>query len=267
MKFSVQRRSHPNLPKYPKDDFTYANTFAIEMQKELGTFCKSVILVGSAARSETMHAHDVDVLIIIDDLTSILTPEVIESYRVITEMTAARISKRIHITTMKLTNFWDYVRHGDPIAVNMLRDGVPLYDVGIFEPAQQLLFTGRIKPTKEAVWNYMARSPITMQNADWHVTQAVLDLYWAVIDAAHAALMKYGCIPETPVHVSDLIMSTLVKKKLCSSNEAKTMDFFYKLGKKITHREISQCSGKEYDGYKKMAHDFIEAMRKIVKSN
>ena len=165
---------------------------------------------------------------------------------------------------MKLTNFWDYVRNGDPIVTNMLRDGVPLLDVGIFEPLQSLLFEGRIKPTKESVWVYYTRAPTTILNAEWHVLQAALDLYWAVVDAAHAALMKVGEVPPSPSHIASLMDKKLVKERLCSKRSSDTMDFFYKLSKKITHRELQKITGKEFDDYKKRAEEFIKDMEKII---
>ncbi len=267
MKFQIEERKHPNISNYDVEDFRLAKKFAGELQKELGEFLKAVILFGSSARKEkeqSVHERDIDVLLVINDLTLILSQEVIQAYRIITEKTASGISKRLHITTLKLTSFWDYIRNGDPLAVNMLRDGVPLYDSGFFEPLQALLFQGKIKPTKESIWSYFSRAPATLQNADWHLLQATIDLYWAVIDSAHASLMKLGELPTAPSHVAELIDKTIVKKGILNRKYAKTMDFFYKLSKKITRREIQRISGKEYDIYKAMAEDFVRAMKKIV---
>ncbi len=272
MEFKVKQRRHPNAPRYPTDDYHLAEKFSILLKKELGDFIKAVVLFGSAARAvehrvkpdKTLHEHDIDVLTIVNDLTMVMSPEVVEAYRVITENTAAKVSRRLHITTMKLTSFWEYVRNGDPIAINMLRDGVPLQDVGIFEPMQMLLFQGRIRPTKESVWNYYARAPATLANADWHVLQATVDLYWAVVDAAHAALMKMGEVPPSPEHVSDLIYAKLVKPGLVAKQYADTMKFFYELSKKIIHREVSDIPGKTFDQYKVLAKDFVNAMRRVI---
>jgi hypothetical protein len=272
MEFKVKQRKHPNAPRYPTDDYNLADRFSVLIKKELGDFVKVVVLFGSAARAvehrvkpdKGLHEHDIDVLIVVNDLTMVMSPEVVEAYRVITENTASKISKRLHITTMKLTSFWEYLRNGDPIAVNMLRDGVPLQDVGIFEPMQMLLFQGRIRPTKESIWNYYARAPATLANANWHVLQATIDLYWAVVDAAHAALMQMGEVPPSPEHVADLINTKLVKPGFVSKRHADTMKFFYELSKKITHREIRDIPGKSFDQYKALADDFIAAMRRVI---
>lgn len=265
MDFNIKEREHPNIRNYSGDDYKIAKKFADQMQKELGDFLKAAILFGSTARKEKpLYERDIDVLMLINDLTLVLSPEVVQAYRVITERTASDISKRLHITTMKLTNFWEYVRNGDPLAVNMLRDGMPLHDVGIFEPMQMLLFQGRIRPTKESIYVYFARAPATLVNADWHILQATLDLYWAVVDAAHAALMKVGEVPPTPSHIAKMIYEKLVKKKLASKRAADTMDFFYTLSKKITHRETQKILGKEYDQYKEEAKAFVKEMEKVI---
>jgi uncharacterized protein (UPF0332 family) len=193
-----------------------------------------------------------------------LSPEVVQTYRVITEQIASKISKRLHITTIKLTSFWDYVRNADPIAINMLRDGLPLYDAGFFEPMQQLLFQGRIRPTREAVWSYFARAPTTLRSSEWHLLQATIDLYWAAIDAAHAALMKLGDVPPTPAHVADMIDNRMVKTGVVNSRYVKIMKNLYALNKKIIHRELQAISGKEYDELRKQAQEFVKVMQKIV---
>jgi len=266
MKFSVKEQKHPNIARYPGSDLDLARKFASEMHKELGPFIKAAILFGSTAREEKplYGERDIDVLLVIDDLTQILSQEVVQSYRVITENVASRVSKRLHITTLKLTTFWDYVRIGDPIAINMLRDGVPLHDTGFFEPAQHLLFQGRVRPTRESIWTYFSRAPATLGNADWHILQATLDLYWAVTDAAHAALMHIGEVPPTPGHMAELIDKRLCREGHLPQKYAKTMRDFFVLQKRIIHRELQKVTGREYDQYKKDAEDFVKTMQGIV---
>ncbi|MBW3016279.1 hypothetical protein KY309_01580 [Candidatus Woesearchaeota archaeon] len=269
MEFKVHYKEHPNVPKYQTTDYDFAKKFAEAMHKEMADSVKPVILFGSTAREQKplYGERDIDVLIIINDLTLILSNEVIQAYRVITEKTASKISKRLHITTLKMTSFWEYIRNGDPIAINMLRDGVPLYDSGFFEPVQQLLFQGRIRPTRESIWTYFARAPETIHNADWHVLQATLDLYWAVVDSAHAALMKMGEVPPTPGHIAELIQTKLVKPGHLPKKYAALMDTFFKLQKKIIHREIQSLTGKQFDDYKRQAEDFVKTMQKVVEKS
>jgi uncharacterized protein (UPF0332 family) len=103
-----------------------------------------------------------------------------------------------------------------------------------------------------------------LHNSKWHLIQATLDLYWAVIDAAHAALMQHGEIPPTPEHVADLLEQKLVKKKLLEHKYVSIMRHFYKTMKMITHREVKEVKGEEYDKYYKAAEDFVNRMREFI---
>lgn len=265
MEFKIKEKKHHNIPKYQDEDYKTAERFSDALKKELGDFLKAVVLFGSAGRGEkTAYEKDIDVLIVINDLTIVVSPEVVEAYRIITERVAAGVSRRLHITTLKMSSLWDYMRSGDPIATNILRDGVPLYDTGFFEPMQVLLFQGRIRPTEESIWVYFSRAPTTLLNSRWHMLQATLDLYWAVVDAAHAALMRLGEVPPAPSEVAGLINRKMVKPKLVSKKYADTMEFFYSLSKKITHRQLQDVKGEQYEKYYRQANDFVNKMQHII---
>ena len=114
MKFDLPRREHPNLEKYEKHDVNLSYRFANEIYKEMGGLIRGVIIFGSTARKTTTPKSDIDILVIIDDLTIGLSPEVLEAYRVIVNKTIVHVSTRLHITTLRFTSFWDYMRIGDP---------------------------------------------------------------------------------------------------------------------------------------------------------
>ncbi len=105
---------------------------------------------------------------------------------------------------------------------------------------------------------------MTLLNSRWHVLQATLDLYWAVIDAAHAALMRKDVVPPTPEHVAEMLDKIYVRHKLLDKKYVETMNRFYRLSKLITHREIRDIKGAEYEQYYKEADEFIRQMRKLV---
>ena len=264
MKFDIPRKEHPNIEKYERHDVDTAHKFANEIYKEMGALIRAVVIFGSAARKKVTSKSDIDVLVIIDDLTISLSPEVVNAYRVIVNKTIVKVSTRLHITTLRFTSFWDYIRNGDPIGINILRDGVALIDSGFFDPLQALLKKGKIRPTSESIWTYYIRAPNTLHNSRWHLLQATIDLYWAVIDAAHAVLMKHGEIPPTPEHVADLLEQKLVKKRLLEKKYVTTMRNFYKIMKMITHREIKEIKGEEYEHYYKTAEDFVNRMREFI---
>ena len=265
MDFKIKKKEHWNIKSYGTEEFKLAQKLSESLTKELTSLLSAVVLFGSSTSTEkVMHEKDIDMLLVVNDVSTILSPEVSEAFRIIVEKKSSKLSRRFHINTMKLSNFWDYVRLGDPIAINMLRDGVPLYDTGIFEPVQQLLFQGRIRPTKEAVWIYWSRAPNTMQNAKWHLLQAMVDLYWAAIDSAHAALMRIGETPPSPSHVADMLQEKFVNTKLLDKRYVDVMRNLYKTAKMITHREVTEVTGDAYDRYLESTKEFIEQMKRLV---
>lgn len=267
MKVNVSKRENPNKGKYNKTDLDMAYEFTKKIYKEFGTkFIKAVVLFGSRSRDITKESTkgDIDILIVVDDTSIMISSEIAEAYRVIVERLINETSTKLHIVTLRLTNFWEYVRTGDPVAINILRDGVALVDTGFFDPLQILLRQGRIRPTRESVWAYFSRSPRTLFNSKWHLLQATLDLYWAVIDAAHAALMSLGEVPPSPEHVADVMEEAMVKKKLLDKKYVSVMRNFYTLSKMITHSEINSIKGEEYDGYYQQAEDFVNRMKRFI---
>jgi len=264
MEFKIGKKRNENIHRYPTDDVKIANGFAGKLRRELGDFLKGVILFGSIVRREATAKSDIDVLVVTDDVSFQLTDALIETYRVIVENVITRVSKKLHVTSMTLTSFWEYAKAGDPVVVNILRDGVALYDMGFFDPLQRLLKQGRIRPSEESVWRYFGRAPRTLVNSRWHLLQATLDLYWAVIDAAHAALMRKNEVPPTPDHVADLLEKIFVRQRLLEPNYVETMRKFYKISKMITHREIKEIKGQEYELYMKEAAGFVERMRVLI---
>ncbi len=264
MEFIIGRKTNENKIKYPTEDLQLAQKFAELLSKELGEFLSGVIVFGSSVRRESTVKSDIDVLVLTDDTKFSITEPLVEGYRIIVENTMMMVTPKLHVTSMTFTAFWEHVRAGDPVIVNILRDGVALFDRGFFEPLQALLQQGRIRPSEESIWKYYGRSPRTLLNSRWHVLQATLDLYWAVIDSSHAAIMRRGEVPPTPEHVADILDRFFVKHKLLEKKYVETMRKFYVIQKKITHREIREISGPEYEKLYLEAEDFVKRMRVLI---
>lgn len=267
MKFkeSKNERRAKLIDKYLSEDIELARKFAQVIYREFGTFIKAIVLFGSSVKNPGVKYRDLDILVILDDIQVIFSKELVETYRIITEKSIAAIDpKRLHIQSMKFTQFWEYVRAGDPVAINILRSGLALVDTGFFDPLQALLDQGRIRPSEESIYTYFTMAPASLHRSKQHLLTATIDLYWAAVDAAHAALMKVGEIPPSPDHVADLLERRLVRERHISKKYSDVMRKLFILSKRITHREIKEISGEEYDKYRKLAEIFVEGMKKFI---
>lgn len=247
-----------------ENDLNLAQKFSSQLKIEMGDLLKATILFGSAARGGASSESDIDIMLIINDLTVVLSEEVVTGLRIIIENVASKISDKFHITQMHLSEYWDYVRLGDPVIVNILRDGYAVYDDGFFQPTQMLLEQGKIRPSKEAVWSYYNRAPKTLKAAEDKLLHGIVDLYWACIDASHAALMHIDLLPGSPHKIADMLDEHFVSRGILESRYVKTMRTFYKLAKEIGHHQTNKLTPKEYGKYLDLARDYVKRMKFII---
>lgn len=266
MKFQIHYNEPRDITRqYQQEDFILAKEFASRLYKEFGEFIRAIVVFGSVAKGKAK-TGDIDILVILDDVRIQFTEDIVQTYRIITQKIIADTNKdRLHIQSMKFTSFWEYVRAGDPVATNILRYGIALIDTGFFDPLQMLLDQGRIRPTPESIAMYYSMAPRSLARAEDHLMSATIDLYWSVIDAAHAALMHHGEVPPSPEHVAEIMRATLIKEKKISSRSVRTMEELYALFKAITGRSKKRVSGQEYERYKKKAEMFVKEMDHFIR--
>jgi len=262
MEFDL-KRPKPTATNFSKTDLDIAYDYGKRAYKELGKLIRALVLFGSAGRHDKKHG-DIDILVVLDDVQMQLSQEMLEAYRIISEKLVGQTSRKLHITTLKFTTFWDLVRNGDPVGINILREGHAIIDTGFFEPMQALLYLGKIKPTSEAVHAYYAKAPRALMSARAHLLQGVLDMYWAVIDSTQAAIMKVGIEPPNPKNAGKVVREELVKKRHLSRKYSKTVDKFYEIAKKIMHREVKDVSGAQYHYYMAEAQEYVDEIKKLI---
>ena len=265
MQFGIKKKEQKNLSRFLREDIETTRKFASILYKEFGTFIRALVLFGSAVKNPGMPKRDLDVLIVIDDVRFRFNRELIEAYRIIVARAISDVDpSRLHVQSMKLTSWWEYVRAGDPVAINILRHGLAIIDTGFFDPLQTLLDEGRIRPSEEAIWTYFVLAPSSLSRSKQHLFAATMDCYWAAIDSAHAALMSLGHIPPSPDHVAEMLESVLVGNGHIKHKYAKIMNELYHVFKSIVHRDIKEISGKDYDYYRKISEEFVDEMKKYI---
>jgi len=261
--FKVNKKLRKNMPNVSQEHLSIARDFAKKVYKEFGNFISGLMFFGSSTKAPTK-TSDIDVLIILDDVHIELSKEILETYKIIVEKAIINTSPKIHVQSMKLTSFWEYVRAGDPVATNMLRSGIALIDTGFLEPLQHLLDEGRIRPSPESVHTYFRLSHESLSRSKASLLNATIELYWAAINASHSALMSYGITPPAPEFVPQYLREHFLTKKLIKKNDVKTMENIYILAKKVMHREIKEINGNDYEKSKKEVIQFLEKMKKII---
>jgi len=240
--------------------------------KKFEKYIMSYVAAGSLFRGDKK-AHDIDVFIIVDDtdvkrmsryeLKERLRYIIIEQGYQAKEITG--VNKDFHVQTYILTDFWDAVKDANPVIFTFLRDGVPLFDRGVFMPWRLLLQMGRIKPSPEAIDMQMDIGDKLLDRVKGKLLSVVAeDVYYATLNPAQAALMLYGVNPPTPLETIELMNEIFVKKeKLIEEKYVKFLEKVRNYYKDIEHGKVKEVSGKEIDELVKETRDYLERIKKL----
>ncbi|MBD3253088.1 hypothetical protein GF386_05115 [Candidatus Pacearchaeota archaeon] len=241
--------------------------FASKVYQRFDKIVKSIVLFGSSAKNKTMPGSDIDVIIIVDDASINFDNKLIIWYReeLGKIMETNPYKKDFHITTMKLTTWWNDLIRGDPTVINIIRYGEPLIDFGgFFDPLKALLQQGRIRPQPESVYAAINRVPDHIMRSRLAEMGAIEGCYWAMVDASQALLMALQVSPPSPEHIPELLKQHCVDKKLL---KGKYIDYYNKvsnLHRDIIHGKIKNLDGDIIDGYQEKSEDFFKTCIKLI---
>ncbi len=244
-----------------------ATDFGTKVYQEFDQMIKSVILFGSSTKQTATSESDIDIIIIIDDVSINWNQELIAWYR---EELGKLIRKNpyikpLHINTVKLTTWWSDMMRGDPVVINILRYGDAVVDFGgFFTPLKILLKNGKIKSTPESIYTLLQRAPQHLTRARQSMLAVVDGLYWTMVDSAHAALITAKITPASPEEISQVLTNSFVKKGRLNKKYVKYYDEIHKVSKDITHGEITKVTGKNLDEWFSKADEFLGKMAKLV---
>lgn len=267
-----KKKSKVNLKNIPslklKDESEIAMDFAIKSYKRFDKIIKSIILFGSTVKKTAVSNSDIDIILIIDDISIKWTSELISWYREELDkiLRASPYGKSLHVNTIKLSTWWEDLMKGDPVVLNVLRHGEALIDfAGFFEPLKFLLITGKIRATPESVYNCLQRAPTHLARSKLAELNSVEGLYWAMVDSAQAALIAANVSPPSPEHISQNLKETFVNEGRLDMKFVVWYRDLLILHKKISHGEISDLKGVEIDEWQERAENFLDEMVRLVK--
>ena len=241
--------------------------FAVKLYQEFNKMIKSVILFGSTAKQTQTLGSDIDIIVLLDDVSIKWDEELIAWYRTELDkiLRANPYNKNIHINTIKLSTWWEDLMRGDPVVINIIRYGESIIDMaGFFEPLKYLLLNGKIKSTPEAIYSCLQRAPMHILRSKASELNAIEGLYWAMVDSAHAALIAANVLPPSPEHIPVDLKETFVNTGKLKIKYVIDFRDLHILHKKITHGETTDLKGVEIDEWQEKTEDFLKTMAELV---
>ncbi|MBS3157127.1 hypothetical protein J4442_03055 [Candidatus Woesearchaeota archaeon] len=258
----------------PKDLIAAVKVSDVHKEMVLKKFEKyiiSYVAAGSLFRGEK--SNDIDVYVIVDDtdVKKMSRFELKEKLRAIILSQAfeansiTRVKKKFHVQVYILTDFWEGIKDANPVFFTLLRDGIPLYDRGVFMPWKLLLEMGRIKPSPEAIDTFVASGDKMMERVRFKLREIIeADIYWSTLTPSQAALMMYGVAPPTPKETINIMEEIFVKKeKLLEKRYIDILTEIRRYYKDLEHDKIKTLTGKDIDKLLKNANDYLKRIKKL----
>jgi len=240
--------------------------------QELSRYITSYVLAGSLIQGKATEESDVDVFVVIDDtdVTEMSNVELKAKLRQLILTLGAEAGRvagvvnKLNVQSYILTDFWDSAKDANPVIFTFLRDGVPIYDRGVFMPWTRLLKTGRVKPSREAIESYKQFGERGVQTAKSRLKEIGMeDLFWALLTPSQAALMMTGITPTTPKETPTFMRDVFVKNKLLEESYVEILEGVINLRKSLEHGEKSDVSAAELDKHISGSEKYLKRLEKL----
>ncbi|MFB6245579.1 MAG: nucleotidyltransferase domain-containing protein [Candidatus Nanohaloarchaea archaeon] len=244
-----------------------AQEFADKLVEKLEDKVKCVAVWGSVPQGEHGYDSDIDTLVILDDTK--LQKDVPKDARnkikkKVTDL-AKETDDRITIQYFPfLTEFWDSLRKGEPLAIEAVRNGEAVYDVGIFMPAKRLLQRGKISGTQESVKKRLKLAASGYKEAEKRMRSSIPHkLEQVMANAGQGPIMLAGKQPPAKEKVPDVLEEMFVEKDMLDEEYVEKARDIYEFGD-LGEKEAQKVTGEMVEEHLEMADDFVRRMHELV---
>lgn len=243
--------------------------------KKFEKYIVSYVIFGAFVKGRITDESDIDVAIVVDDtdVKKMTRAELKDKLRAIIismgfdAKAITGVDREFHIQVYILTDFWESLKEAHPVIFDLLRDGVPMFDRGIFMPWKQLLRMGKIKPSEEAIDMFMNSGEQMLKRVKFKLRDiAMEDVFLAILTPSQAALMTYGFPPPAPKETPGVLKEVFVEKeKLLEQKYVDVLAEVIKIRKDIEHGKIKEVDGQKVDDLLKKAEDYLKRIQKLFK--
>jgi len=244
-----------------------AEEFSEKLVEKLGDKVKVVAVWGSVSKGEHGYDSDIDTLVILDDTK--LQKDVPQDAKKKIQRKVTNLAKetddRITIQYFPfLTEFWDSLRKGEPLAIEAVRNGEPLYDTGLFMPAKRLLERGKISGTQESVRKRLQIGAAGYKKAEKNLKSSTPHkLEQAMASAGQAPIMLAGRSPPGKEKVPEVLEEMFVEQDMLEQEYVDMANEIYEFGD-VGEKNPQDVTGEMVEEHLNKTDEFIRRMHKLV---
>ena len=244
-----------------------AEEFSEKLREKLGEKVKVVAVWGSVPQAEHSVESDIDTLVILDDtkLKGDVPDDAKKKIRKKVTSLANETDERITIQYFPfLTEFWNSLRKGEPLAIEAVRNGEPVYDAGIFMPSKRLLERGKISGTQESVKKRLKTAAAGYKKAEKNVKSSVPHkLEQVMANAGQAPIMLVGKAPPGKEKVPGVLEEMFVEKDMLEEEFVEIGEDLAEFGD-VGEKNPEDVTGEMLDEHLEKADRFVKRMHKLV---
>ncbi|NMJ77317.1 hypothetical protein GLU64_02815 [Nanohaloarchaea archaeon] len=244
-----------------------AEEFSEKLREKLGEKVKVVAVWGSVPQAEHSVESDIDTLVILDDtkLKGDVPDDAKKKIRKKVTSLANETDERITIQYFPfLTEFWNSLRKGEPLAIEAVRNGEPVYDAGIFMPSKRLLERGKISGTQESVKKRLKTAAAGYKKAEKNVKSSVPHkLEQVMANAGQAPIMLVGKAPPGKEKVPGVLEEMFVEKDMLEEEFVEIGENLAEFGD-VGEKNPEDVTGEMLDEHLEKADRFVKRMHKLV---
>jgi len=253
--------------KSKKKRMESAEEFADKLVEKLEDKVKCVAVWGSVPQGEHGYDSDIDTLVILDDTK--LKKDVPKDARKKIKNKVTNLAKetdeRITIQYFPfLTEFWDSLRKGEPLAIEAVRNGEPVYDTGIFMPAKRLLERGKISGTRESVKKRLKLAAGGYKKAEKSLRSSIPHkLEQAMANAGQGPIMLAGKQPPAKEKVPQVLEEMFVEKDMLEEEYVEMAQEIYDFAD-MGEKESDKVTGEMVEENLEKTDKFVKRMHELV---
>ena len=241
--------------------------FSDKLKEKLGDKVKVVAVWGSVPKGEHGYESDIDTLVILDDtkLKKDVPEDAKKKIRKKVTDLAKETDDRITIQYFPfLTDFWDSLRKGEPLAIEAVRNGQPVYDTGLFMPAKRLLERGKISGTQESVKKRLKMAAAGYKKAEKNLKSSIPHkLEQSMANAGQAPIMLAGKAPPGKENVPDTLEEMFVEQGMLEQECVEKAREIYEFADQ-GEKDPEEVTGQAVEEHLEKTDDFVRRMHKLV---
>jgi len=250
-----------------------AEKFKKEALEKHGKYINAIIGTGSVTRDEFSSESDLDITVFVDDTKEGVDrkkrKEIEKDLKEIAD-DCGKTKSGSHILHVQppwtITEYWDMMRRGSPVAHSWTQDATAFYDEGFFGPIQRLYKMGKLPATRKSAEKRMSKVPKRLNRAErMKVLIVAKDIYNAMTNSLQAVIVYMGEEVPAPKQLAKIAREELVSRDLLAEEYVKQYEEVYSLYKDVEHNNIDTMKGEKVDEYIDMGKKFVNEMQKLMK--